>query len=128
MTDVARALQSFWSGFGLPAYPEAGVPEAEDGEDSLTSLLPYITYQLIQPEWDQNATYQARVWYWSESNVGIMAKVDEIKAEIGEGLLLPAGAGYICFRPGTPLVQMQPSEDWRLKIAYINLQFNAYTQ
>lgn len=126
MTEVARALTSFWSSFGIPAYPEDSVPYEDEG-DNLT-MLPYITYQLIQPEWSANATYQARVWYWSESLAPVLAKVDEIKSAIGTGVLLPAGAGYVCIRPGDPYVQMQPAEDWRLRIAYINLQINAYKQ
>lgn len=126
MEEVARALQTFWSGFGLPAYPEDNVPEAED-KDNLTALLPYITYTLARPEWSEPMAAQARVWYWSESYKGIMETVDAIVAKIGSGILLPAGDGYVCIRPSTPLVQFQPSEDYRLKIAYLNLQLNAYT-
>lgn len=118
MTGMAKALYSFYAGFGLPAYPEEGVPS--------DAALPYITYTVIQPEWSQNAVHQARVWYKSESYVALNAKVDEIIRAIGSGLLLPAGDGYVCLRPGTPLVQYQPIEDPLLKIAYINLQLNAY--
>lgn len=126
MEEVARALQTFWGGFGLPAYPEDNVPEAED-KDSWKAMLPYITYTLGRPEWNTSMTAQARVWYWSESYNGIMETVDKIVAAIGSGVLLPAGPGYVCIRPATPLVQFQPADDYQLKIAYLNLQLNAYT-
>lgn len=118
MKSVAKALYSFYSGFGLPAYPEESVPS--------DAQLPYITYTVVQPDWNENAIHQARVWYRSESYAGINAKTDEILTAIGRGKLLPAGDGYVCLRPGTPLVQFQPIEDPLLKVTYINLQLNAF--
>ena len=128
MTEIARALQTFWGGFGLTAYPEDNVPEVQGGADNLASLLPYITYRLVQPEFGVPMTYQARVWYWSKGYEEIAAKTDEITAKIGEGIMLRVGPGYVCLRPDTPLVRLQPTEDYRLKVAYINLQINVYTK
>ena len=42
MTSIAKALYAFYSGFGLPAYPEDGVPS--------DAALPYITYTIVQPD------------------------------------------------------------------------------
>lgn len=124
MTDVARALQAFYSGFGLRAWPEDSVPDKEDDGSEL--LPPYITYTIVQPNWNENAAHHARVWTRSESFAQAMEKADEIKNAIGEGVLLPAGDGYVCLRPGTPLIQMQPIDDPLYKVAYINLQINAF--
>ena len=81
MTSVAKALYSFYSGFGLPAYPEDGVPS--------DAALPYITYTIVQPDYIDSAVHQARVWYQSDSYVGVNAKADEIISAVGRGLLLP---------------------------------------
>lgn len=119
MTSVATALYAFYSGFGLPAYPEDGVPSE--------AALPYITYTVVQPDWNENAVHQARVWYQSESYVGVNAKADEIITAVGRGLLLPAGDGYVCLRPGTPLAQHMPIEGKpEIKIVYLNFQINFF--
>lgn len=118
MTSVAQALYGFYSSFGIPAYPEESVPS--------DAQLPYITYTIVQPDWNENAVHQVRVWYRSESYVGINAKTDEILSAIGRGKMLEAGDGYVCLRPGTPLVQPQPIDDPLLKVNYINLQLNAF--
>lgn len=119
MTSVAKALYAFYSGFGLPAYPEDGVPSS--------AALPYITYTVVQPDCFDSAVHQARVWYQSESYAGVNAKADEIIAAVGRGLLLPAGDGFVCLRPGTPLAQHMPIEGKpEIKIVYLNFQFNFY--
>lgn len=124
MIDVASALQAFYSGFGMRAWPEHSVPKKEGDGSAL--LPPYITYTVVQPHWNENATHQARVWTRSESFAQAAGVADAIKTAIGEGVLLPAGDGYVCLRPGTPLIQMQPIDDPLLKVAYINLQINAF--
>lgn len=119
MTSVSKALYAFYSGFGLPAYPEDGVPS--------DAALPYITYTVVQPDCLDSAAHQARVWYQSESYAGVNAKADEIIAAVGRGLLLPAGDGFVCLRPGTPLAQHMPIEGKpEIKIVYINFQINFY--
>lgn len=118
MTSVAQALYAFYSGFGIPAYTEQSVPS--------DAQLPYITYTVVEPGGLEAAVEQARVWYRSESYVGINAKTDEIVQAIGAGTLIPAGDGFVCLRPGTPLVQPQPIDDPLLKVNYINLQLNAF--
>ena len=110
MTNIAIALYNFFSGFGLPAYVEYAPPD--DAE------LPYITYQLTDPDWRDNATFYARVWYRSTSYAQINAKVDEIAAAIGEGLRIK----------GTPWAQNMPMEgDDTLKVVYLNFILNAFT-
>ena len=119
MTSIARALYAFYSGFGLPAYPEDGVPS--------DAALPYITYTIVQPDYIDSAVHQARIWYQSDSYAGVNAKADEIISAVGRGLLLPAGDGAVCLRPGTPLAQHMPIEGKpEIKIVYLNFQLSAY--
>ena len=114
MTQTAKALKAFYSGFNLPAYSEDDVPD--------DAQLPYITYSVTVPRFPDAATHQARVWYRDTSPSKAYAKADEIVAAIGSGLLLDGG---VCLRPGTPLMQKQPSEE-TMQIVYINLQLNTY--
>ena len=121
MTNTAKALYQFFSGFGLDAYVEYSPPE--------DAQLPYITYQLIEPDWDDGGTFYARVWYRSTSYSAINTKVDQISAAIGEGASLPIdGGGAVYLSKGTPWVQYMPMEgDDTLKVAYLNFNIHALT-
>lgn len=118
MTETAKALNAFYSGFGIAAYPENSVPS--DAE------LPYITYTVIEPEWRNASIHQARVWYRSESYTAINAKVDEILAAVGELVMLKTAGGYVALRPGNPKAQYQPMDEPEIKVAYLNFQINNY--
>ena len=118
MTNTAKALYQFFSGFGLDAYVEYSVPD--------DSQLPYITYQVIEPDWKESATIYARVWYRSTSYAAINAKVDEIRAAIGEGVSLPTDNGAVYLTKAAPFAQNMPMEgDPNLKVVY--LLFNIQT-
>lgn len=117
MYKAVEALDAFFSGFGLDAYQVGTVPE--DAE------LPYITYSIGVPEWNQKATMYAQVWDRTRSNAGIIRKADQITAAIGEGLTIPlTGDGYLVIWPETPLIQIMVDGDTRS--AYINLSINGY--
>lgn len=116
MYQAAAALKEFFSGFGLPAYAVDSVP------DDVT--LPYITYSLSVPEWNQKATLYAQVWDRSKSNTRIIKIADQITAAIGEGKNIPCEAGYLAIWPETPQIQILVDGDFRS--AYINLSINAY--
>lgn len=118
MTNTAKALYQFFSGFGLPAYAEYNVPDE--------AVLPYVTYQLIEPGWDAVGTIYARVWYRSTSFTAINAKVDQITAAVGEGVSLPTDGGAVYLTKGAPFAQYMPMEgDETLKVEY--LLFNIQT-
>ena len=119
MTNIAKALYAFYSGFGLPASPEDGVPS--------DAALPYITYTIVQPDYIDSAVHQVRIWYQSDSYAGVNAKADEIISAVGRGLMLTAGEGAVCLRPGTPLAQHMPIEGKpEIKIVYLNFQLSFY--
>ena len=116
MYQTAKALKEFFSGFDLPAYSTDSVPEDVE--------LPYITYSLAEPEWNQKATMYAQVWDRSRSNSLILRVADQITAEIGEGCKIPLDDGYLVIWPESPLVQVMVDGDYRS--AYLNLSINAY--
>ena len=102
MTATATALNAFFSGFGLPAWPEGCVPfEAK--------------------------LWQARVWTRSLSFEELNRIVSQILGTVGEGVLVPAGSGSICIRPGSPPAQHMPMPgEPEMKVAYLNFQLNSY--
>ena len=130
MTNTAKALHGFFSSFGLLAFTEYNVPdEYPDGNGVMQKVtLPYITYSLVEPSWRDSATMYARVWYRSTSYAEVTAKVDQIKAAVGECLSIPTPGGAVYLIPGTPYTQNMPMEgDDTLKVVYMNFQIMATT-
>lgn len=118
MINTARALYEFWSGFGLPAYTNNTVPDEVE--------LPYITYSLVETEPLEPASHYAQVFYRSPSNAALLAKVDEIKDAIKNGVVIACDGGYVAIRPSNPYVQLMIDEVPENRYAYINLQINCY--
>ena len=116
MYRAAAELKTFFSGFGLPAYQVGSVPDDVE--------LPYISYSISSPEWNQKTTAYVQVWDRTTSNTQIIRVADQITAAIGEGIRLPFDGGYLVIWPETPLIQIQVDGDFRY--AYINLSINAY--
>lgn len=116
MRSTAKALKQFVGGFGLPAYMVGSVPNEV--------TVPYLTYPLIEPEWNQKATFYIQGWYRTTSNADLTAKADQIIREIGTGITLNTDSGYLVIYPESPLVQMQTDGDFRS--FYINLSVNVY--
>lgn len=124
MINTARALNEFWSGFGLWAFTVNTVPD--DGPDGHPLKPPYITYNLPETESLEPATHYAQVWYRDTSNAELLEKVDQIKEAIGTGIRLECDGGYVVLRPSTPYVQIETGDDPTIRYAYINLQINCY--
>lgn len=121
MTNTAKALYQFFSGFGIPAYVEYAPSD--------DAVLPYITYQLIEPAWNEVGTIYARVWYRSTSYTAINAKVDEIRAAVGDGISLPTRNGAVYLTPGNPFSQNMPMDgDDTLKVVYLLFNIQAPTR
>lgn len=124
MTNTAKALYEFFSGFGLPAYVVGAVPdETPDGQPV---NLPYITYQLREPHWRTQSQIYAELWYRSTSLVPITAKTDEIRAAIGEGLSIPTEGGAIYLSEFTAEPMYMEGDD-TLKRMYMTMTLEAPT-
>jgi len=125
MRDVAKALYDFWSSFGLPAYPENNVPYTEDGVTQVDP--PYITYRIVRPDWRNQVSTYARLWYKDTSYIAISNKVDEIESRIGEGVMLLTDNGFLLLFKDLNFCQYEPTEDTRMKVAYLSLIEEANT-
>lgn len=114
MTNTAKALYTFWNGFGIPAYIENCVPD--------DAAMPYITYSLYEPTWNATASLTARVWYRSTSLTGISAKVDEIAHAVGGGAQLTLDdGGFLVLFKDSPFAQYigDESSDGMTKCFYL---------
>lgn len=120
MTGTAKALYAFFSQFGVAAYPENSVPD--DAE------LPYITYDLIETDWNSESFINARVWQKSTSYSVINDLLDRISETVGDGIRLPTDKGFIFLAKGDPWIQFQPMDDVWLKVAYLNFVFICATK
>ena len=118
MRDTAAALYGFFSGFGIPAYVEETVPD--------NAALPYLTYELKEPEPGGNTSLKARVWYEGTGFGPIVDKVGQIKQAIGQGVSLPVQTGAIWLWPDTNFCQFQPTDEPKLKVAYLSLILGGY--
>ena len=116
MINTAATLKAFYSSFDLPAYTLESVP------DEVT--LPYITFPLYEPEWDQQTSSYCQVWYPKNHLAELLTKADQIVAAIGIQKKFEQPGGYLILYPSTPLIQILADEE--TQSAYINLIVNAY--
>lgn len=100
----------------MPAYTLESVPDEVE--------LPYITYPLIEPEWDEQANFYCQVWYRKNRLADLLRTADAIVAEIGTMKEFEQEGGYLVLYPSTPLIQIMTDE--HSQSAYINLMVNAY--
>lgn len=87
MIQTSHALKRFFSSFGIPAYLSGNIPD--------NVQMPYITFDLVEPEPLGTGLLNASVWYRDTGTDAICAKVDQIKAAIGNGVDLPTESGVI---------------------------------
>ena len=116
MMKVATAIKTFASSFDVPAYSTSSVPDPVD--------LPYITYPVKIPEWNQKTSFYLQIWDRTTSNTELFMLADRICQEIGQGKIINLDGGYLVIWPDSPLQQLLVDGDFRS--VYINLSINAY--
>lgn len=119
MRKAVQALNAYLNGFGLDAYAEDTVPDNAE--------LPYITYRVVEPEWNRKTTFYVIVWYRTTSNAVVLEKSDQITGDIFDGKKLPFDGGVLMLWPESPKVQIMVNQnDKTVRGAYINLSMNSY--
>ena len=116
MSDKWTALNSFWNGFGLPAYDEHTVPDG--------AVTPYITYEASTADLDEKVALTASIWYKSNSWAEVSQKSEEISQRIGGGIGQPYDNGRLWITKESPFAQRMEEPDDRL-IRRIVLQIAA---
>lgn len=110
-----KAIQKFWSKFGLPAYDEGVVPDG--------AQLPYLTYSAAVASFDESVSMTASLWYRSTSWAEISKKADEIDEAVGMGGMLvpyPGGAMWVTRGPVT-FAQRMTDPDNSIRRILLNL-------
>ena len=112
-------IQSFFSGFGLPAYPSISVPTGSDAP-----AFPYITYTANTDSSLERTIVQASLWYRTAGWTALNAKVDSIARTIGEFNTIECDEGAIIIRRGTPWAQpMGDDSDDMIKRKILTFEF-----
>lgn len=102
--NKSQALNNFWSGFSIPAFDSATVPDGQ--------ALPYITYETAESTIGDPTTLTASIWYRSKSWEEISQKADEISRAIGYGgKLVEYDGGRLWLTRGTPFIQRMADPD-----------------
>ena len=123
-----KALYAFFSGFGIPAYPENAVLN-ENGEPDV--ILPYLTYTPVFDAWGgEPVSLTVNLWYRTESEALPNKKAQELSDAIGiGGKVVPCDEGYIWLKRGSPWCQNLSDEvDSAIKRRYINVTAEYLTE
>ena len=125
----AAAIHAFWNGFGLKAFEENYVKDADEDGNPIEPKMPYITYQLVTDSFDREVAATASIWYRSTGWTAINAKTEEISAHIGlGGKIIKCDGGRIWIKRGQPFAQnMGDESDDLIKRKYLNLTFEFLT-
>lgn len=118
-----KALQNWFSGFGLPAYAETAVPK--------DAKFPWLTYQFAAGAFDEGeAGLTVNLWFHTTGEAGPNAKAQALSDAIGPGgAVLPCDGGYIWLKRGSPWCQSLTDEgDRRVKRRYINMTAEFLTE
>lgn len=114
--DKLQTLNSFWSGFELKAYDETSVPDS--------AVLPYITYEVAEDDFDHPIAVTASVWYRTTAWTEPIAKVKEIEQAIGRGgKMLSYDGGAFWIKKATPWAQhLRDPDDDSVRRIILNLE------
>lgn len=118
MRAVAKALKTFVGSFDIPAYALNTIPKDVE--------MPYLTYPIVEPEWDRKATFYIKGYYRTTDYSDLLEKADAIAEAIGTGKKIDLEHGYLVIYPETPLIQTLVEDENDVRSFYINLSINAY--
>lgn len=96
--DKAQAIDTFWSGFGIPAYDETSVPD--------DATFPYLTYQVSTSSINETVIMNASLWYYGTSWEAVTKTADFIGSYIGRGgIMCLYDGGSLWVKRSTPFAQ-----------------------
>jgi hypothetical protein len=115
MMTKAAALQSFFEGFGIPAYPSTSVPDEAE--------MPYLTYAPYFAAFgDGQVNIQVNIWMRTESEAKANAKAQELADAIGRGgVTLDCDGGAVWLTRGSPWCQPVRDDDSGVRRRLVNV-------
>lgn len=120
-----QAIHNFWSGFGLNAYDEQTVYSGSD-----SPALPYITYEVVVGNIENDVSLSASIWYRGTSWAPVTNKLHEIEEFLGYGgVIQKIEGGRVWFKRGSPFAQrMSDDSDSMIRRIYINVTAEFLTE
>ena len=121
----AASLHEFWNTF-LTAYEENSVPDGPGRPD-----YPYMTYQLITDSFSGLPIESSvTLWYRSESNRALNAKIEEISAALVDGgATIGCDSGIMWIKKSSPFsIPVQDDADKTIKGRQLNVQIEFWTE
>ena len=120
MSDSWQALHNFWSGFGIPAYDQATVPD--------DAVMPYITYTALVAPFENTVLLTGDIWYNSTRWDTISQKANEIATALsGYKLLNVRTNEYVMLTQGSPFAQRLYDTNDSVKRIHINITGEFFT-
>lgn len=114
MADKWQTLHNFWSGFGIPAYDQASVPD--------DAVMPYITYTAVTAPFENTILISGDIWYNSTSWSAVSQKADDIGRELkGHKLMRVNTKEFLMLVQGSPFAQRIYDTDDTVKRVHINV-------
>jgi hypothetical protein len=122
--DKAKAIQQFWSSFGLTA-----IDEQSAYDEGMELPDKYITYELQTSNFGDPVSLTASLWYYSTSWKEITEKADAIASYIGYGgrFIEVANGGYIWIKLGTPFAQRMATDKDKFRRIVLNITVDFLT-
>lgn len=116
-------MHQFLSGMGMPAYPQAAVPDG--------ATYPYLTYPLAVGDWNGGeVNIPVTMWFRTTSEAIPNAAVRAVMREVPMGgRTVPCDGGALWVKRGSPFAQALIIEegDILIKRRYINLDVEYLT-
>lgn len=119
--DRWEAQYKFWSGFGVPAYEQNSVPDADH------VVFPYITYEAVSSEFNEDASPYASIWTRSTSWASADRLSDLIEGSIrGGGAIVEHNNGILWITANAPFSTSMgdPNDDMvKRKLLSVTIHF-----
>lgn len=123
--DKAQFYYQFWSQFGWPAYDESTVPEV--GSNAAT--LPYITYMVVEDDFEHPVYPNASLWDRSTSWARVSQKAKQISDAIGYGgQIHRIDNGLVWVQRGHPFAQRVSDDDDTIRRIILNIDIEFFTE
>lgn len=121
MASKAAAIQSFMSGFGMPAYASGSVPDS--------AAYPYVEYDLEVGAFGETCAASMRLWFKTRSEKAPNEKVEEIARRVTRGgVIVPCDGGAVWIKRGAPFSQSMAGDEPLVKMRLVNLEIEFMTE
>lgn len=117
-----KALQAWFTAFGMAAYPSTSVPD--------DTVFPWLTYEYITGSFgDSDVPIAVNMWFWTESESIPNQKAEELRKYILEHDLIECDEGLIWVKTGVPWCQSLTDETSpTVKRRYMNVTLEYLTR